>query len=53
MIAEGCTVPWLQRKMGHARPSITLDTYGQWFADRDDGMFDRMNARINALAPRP
>jgi integrase len=49
LISEGASVPYVQRKMGHSKPSLTLDTYGQWFADRDDGMFERMNTRLNTL----
>jgi hypothetical protein len=49
----GC--PWaskaVQRQLGHATASITLDTYGHLFADELDALAGRLeDARTDALA---
>ena len=52
MIRQGASVKAVQRQLGHATASITLDTYGHLFPDELDALADRLeDARADALAP--
>jgi hypothetical protein len=47
----GASVKAVQRQLGHATASITLDTYGQLFPDELDALAGRLeDARTDALA---
>jgi hypothetical protein len=51
MIRQGASVKAVQRQLGHATASITLDTYGHLFPDELDALADRLeDARAEALA---
>lgn len=51
MIRQGASVKAVQRQLGHATASITLDTYGHLFPDELDALADRLeDARADALA---
>ena len=51
LIREGASVKAVQRQLGHATASITLDTYGHLFPDELDALAGRLeDARANALA---
>lgn len=50
-IAAGADVYVVQKMLGHAKPSMTLDVYGHLWPDRLDEVADVMDARrIEALA---
>ncbi|PRY00701.1 tyrosine-type recombinase/integrase [Allonocardiopsis opalescens] len=44
-IAAGADVLVIQKMLGHAKPSITLDTYGHLFPDRLDEVAEAVDAR--------
>jgi integrase len=44
MIREGASVKAVQRQLGHATASITLDTYGHLFPDELDRLAERLEA---------
>ena len=51
MIRQGASVKAVQRQLGHATASITLDTYGHLFPDELDALAGRLeDARTEALA---
>jgi integrase len=51
MIREGASVKAVQRQLGHATASITLDVYGHLFPDELDALAGRLErARTEALA---
>jgi integrase len=51
MIRQGASVKAVQRQLGHATASITLDTYGHLFPDELDALAGRLeDARADALA---
>jgi integrase len=51
MIRQGASVKAVQKQLGHATASITLDTYGHLFPDELDALADRLeDARTDALA---
>jgi hypothetical protein len=51
MIRHGSSVKAVQKQLGHATASITLDTYGHLFPDELDALADRLeDARTGALA---
>jgi integrase len=51
MIRQGASVKAVQRQLGHATASITLDTYGHLFPDELDALAGRLeDARTDALA---
>ena len=51
MIRQGTSVKAIQKQLGHATASITLDTYGHLFPDELDALADRLeDARPDALA---
>jgi integrase len=51
MIRQGASVKAVQRQLGHATVSITLDTYGHLFPDELDALAGRLeDARTEALA---
>ena len=51
MICQGASVKAVQRQLGHATASITLDTYGHLFPDELDDLAGRLeDARADALA---
>jgi integrase len=50
MIRQGASVKAVQKQLGHATASITLDTYGHLFPDELDALADRLeDARADAL----
>jgi hypothetical protein len=51
MIRQGASVKAVQRQLGHATASITLDVYGHLFPDELDALAGRLeDARADALA---
>jgi integrase len=53
MIREGASVKAVQKQLGHATASITLDTYGHLFPDELDQLAQRLeDLRGRALAAR-
>jgi integrase len=53
LIREGASVKAVQRQLGHATASITLDTYGHLFPDELDQLAERLeDLRARALAAR-
>ena len=51
LIREGASVKAVQKQLGHATASITLDTYGHLFPDELDALAGRLeDARADALA---
>jgi integrase len=51
MIRQGASVKAVQKRLGHATASITLDTCGHLFPDELDALADRLeDARTDALA---
>jgi integrase len=53
LIREGASVKAVQRQLGHATASITLDTYGHLFPDELDALVERLeDLRARALATR-
>jgi integrase len=51
MIRQGASVKAVQKQLGHATASITLDTYGHLFPDELDALAGRLeDARVDALA---
>jgi hypothetical protein len=51
MIRAGASVKAVQRQLGHATASITLDVYGHLFPDELDALAGRLErARTEALA---
>jgi integrase len=51
MIRQGASVKAVQKQLGHATASITLDTYGHLFPDELDALAGRLeDARADALA---
>jgi integrase len=54
MIREGASVKAVQKQLGHATASITLDVYGHLFPDELDALAGRLErARTAALADLP
>jgi integrase len=53
LIREGASVKAVQRQLGHATASITLDTYGHLFPDELDALAGRLeDLHGRALAAR-
>ena len=51
MIRQGASIKAVQRQLGHATASITLDTYGHLFPDELEALAGRLeDARADALA---
>ena len=51
MIRQGASIKAVQRQLGHATASITLDTYGHLFPDELDALAGRLeDARADGLA---
>jgi hypothetical protein len=51
VIRQGASVKAVQRRLGHATASITLDVYGHLFPDELDTLTDRLEAaRAEAVA---
>jgi hypothetical protein len=51
MIRQGASVKAVQKQLGHATASITLDVYGHLFPDELDALAGRLeDARVDALA---
>lgn len=46
MISLGCNIKWLQRQMGHASLSTTMDTYGHILPDVEEAIGGRLDALI-------
>jgi integrase len=54
MIRQGASVKAVQKELGHATASITLDTYGHLFPDELDALADRLeDARTDAYPGSP
>jgi integrase len=53
LIREGASIKAVQKQLGHATASITLDTYGHLFPDELDQLAERLeDVRGRALAAR-
>jgi len=53
LIREGASVKAVQKQLGHATASITLDTYGHLFPDELDALAGRLeDVHVRALAAR-
>jgi hypothetical protein len=51
MIRQGASVKAVQRQLGHATASITLDVYGHLFPDELEALAGRLeDARADAVA---
>jgi integrase len=51
MIRQGASIKAVQKQLGHATASITLDTYGHLFPDELEALAGRLeDARAEALA---
>jgi integrase len=51
MILQGASIKAVQKQLGHATASITLDTYGHLFPDELEALAGRVeDARAEALA---
>jgi integrase len=46
MIAAGCSIMHVQRQLGHARPSMTLDTYGFLYPTSVEDALTKINAYL-------
>ena len=49
-VSAGANVKAVQRMLGHAKASMTLDTYADLFDEDLDGVADRLDAAIQATA---
>ena len=49
-ISAGANVKAVQRMLGHAKASVTLDVYADLFDDDLDGVADRLDAAIVSTA---
>jgi integrase len=49
-ISAGANVKALQRMLGHAKASMTLDVYADLFDEDLDGVADRLDAAIRGAA---
>jgi integrase len=49
-ISAHANVKAVQRMLGHAKASMTLDTYADLFDEHLDGVADRLDAAIRATA---
>lgn len=51
LIAQGATILWVSRQMGHSKPSITLDVYGHLFQaeEHEQRHSDRMEAAFGTV----
>jgi len=49
-ISAGANVKAVQRMLGHARASMTLDVYADLFDEDLDGVADRLDAGIRSAA---
>lgn len=49
-IGLGATVYSVQKAMGHAKPSQTLDTYGELFESQHDKLVERMDEALEVEA---
>lgn len=48
MIRAGADVLTLARRLGHAKPSYTLDLYGHWYPDQDQALRSNLDAMIES-----
>jgi integrase len=46
MISLGCNIKWLQRQMGHASLSTTMDTYGHILPDVEEAIGGKLDALV-------
>jgi integrase len=46
MISLGCNIKWLQRQMGHASLTTTMDTYGHILPDVEEHIGGRLDALL-------
>ncbi len=49
-ISAGANVKAVQRMLGHAKASMTLDVYADLFDEDLDGVADRLDAAIKSAA---
>jgi len=49
-VSAGADVKAVQRMLGHAKASMTLDVYADLFDDDLDGVADRLDAAIKSAA---
>jgi integrase len=52
-VAHGANVYAVQRMLGHAKPSITLDVYGELWDDSQNKLADQLDAAIRAEVAAP
>ncbi len=46
LIQDGVSIAYVQRQLGHASISLTVDTYGRWLPTDNKAAVDRLDARI-------
>jgi integrase len=51
-VSAGANVKAVQRMLGHAKASMTLDVYADLFDEDLDGVADRLDAAIQSTADR-
>jgi integrase len=51
-VSAGANVKAIQRMLGHAKASMTLDVYADLFDDDLDDVAANLNAAIRAAAPQ-
>jgi integrase len=49
LIAAGLDILTISRRLGHSKPTVTLDVYGHMFPDTDDRAASIMEATLRAL----
>jgi integrase len=49
LIDAGIDVVKISKRLGHANPTITLQTYAHLFAQREDKSAEAINAAVSAL----
>jgi integrase len=52
LIAQGVDILTISRRLGHSKPTVTLDVYGHMFPDTDDRAASIMEATLLALKER-
>ena len=53
MLNHGIPVIVVSRRLGHAKPSITLDVYGHLISDIDAGAAELMDSVITPIEVKP
>jgi integrase len=49
LIAKGVDILTISRRLGHSKPTVTLDTYGHMFPNTDDRAAEIMEAALRAM----